>query len=51
MKVFDGKSKICIGFFDKIKGVKSLQTLILNKVNSEVYNRVVESVGLRKKNK
>ncbi|MDO8550958.1 MAG: hypothetical protein Q7S39_12525 [Ignavibacteria bacterium] len=51
MKVYDGKSKICIGFFDKIKNVKSLQTLILSKVNSEVYNRVVESVGLRKKNK
>ncbi len=43
MKVLDGKSKIGIGFFDKIKDVKSLQTIILSKVNSEVYNRVVES--------
>jgi hypothetical protein len=49
MKVYDGKSKISIGFFDKIKNVKSLQTIILSKVDSEVYNKVVESVGLRKK--
>jgi hypothetical protein len=51
MKVFDGKSKIVIGFFDKIKDVKSFQTIILSKVNTEVYNRVVESVGLKKKDK
>jgi len=51
MKVFDGKSKICIGFFDRIKNAKGLQTIILSKVNSEVYNNVVESVGLRKKSK
>jgi len=51
MKVFDGKSKICIGFFDRIKNAKGLQTIILSKVNSEVYNKVVESVGLRKKSK
>lgn len=51
MKVNDGKSKICIGFFDKIKNVKELQTIILSRVNSVVYNRVVESVGLKKKEK
>ncbi len=49
MKVYDKKSKVCIGFFDKIKDVKSLQTLILSKVNAEVYNKVIESVGLKKK--
>jgi predicted AAA+ superfamily ATPase len=51
MKVNDGKSKICIGFFDKIKNVKELQTIILSRVNSVVYNRVVESVGFKKKEK
>jgi hypothetical protein len=51
MKVNDGKSKICIGFFDKIRNVKDLQTIILSRVNSEVYNKVVESVGLKKKDK
>lgn len=48
MKVHDGKNKIYIGFFDRIKDAKSLQTIILSKVNSDVYNKVVESVGLRK---
>jgi hypothetical protein len=51
MKVYDGKSKMCIGFFDRIKGAKDLQTAILSKVRSEVYNKVVESVGLKKKTK
>jgi len=51
MKIHDGKSKICIGFFNKIKDAKNLQTIILSRVNSEVYNNVVENVGLRKKNK
>jgi hypothetical protein len=49
MKVRDGKSKIYIGFFDKIRNIKDLQTIILSKVKSEIYNKVVESVGLKKK--
>jgi hypothetical protein len=49
MKVYDGKTKICIGFFDKMKGVQTLQTIILSKVSADVYNKVVESVGIRKK--
>jgi len=48
MKVEDS-SKVIIGFFDKIKGIHDLQTIILSKVKIEVYNKVVESVGLRKK--
>jgi len=51
MKVRDGKSKIYIGFFDKIRNIKDLQTIILSKVKSEIYNKVVESVGLKKKAK
>lgn len=49
MKVYDGRSRITIGFFDKLKGVQNLQTIILSKVKSDVYNKVVESVGLKKK--
>jgi len=49
MKVRDGKSKIYIGFFDKIRNIKDLQTIILSKVKSEIYSKVVESVGLKKK--
>ncbi len=51
MKIHDGKSKICIGFFNKIKDAKNLQTIILRRVNSEVYNKVVENIGLKEKNK
>lgn len=48
MKVWDGKSKICIGFYDKIKGIKELQTILLSRVSKEVYDEVVENVGLKK---
>jgi hypothetical protein len=48
MKVWDGKSKICIGFYDKIKGIKELQTILLSGVSKEVYDEVVENVGLKK---
>ncbi len=48
MKVHDGNSKFTIGFFDRIREIKSLQTIILSKVKTEVYNKVVDSVGLRK---
>lgn len=50
MLVYDGRNKTNIGFFDRIKGVKNLQTIILSKVKKEVYDKVVETVGLRKKN-
>ena len=49
MKVWDRKSKICIGFYDKIKGLKELQTILLSRVNKDVYDKVVERVGLRGK--
>jgi hypothetical protein len=49
MKVFDGKNKHCIGFFEKLKNVNRLQTIILSKVRKEVYDSVIENVGLTKK--
>lgn len=49
MQLCDGRNKICIGFFENIRNVKSLQTLILSRVNKNVYDNVVESVGLRNK--
>jgi hypothetical protein len=48
MKVWDSKSKICIGFYDKIREIKELQTILLSRVNEDVYNRVIENVGLKK---
>jgi hypothetical protein len=51
MKVYDGRNKIHVGFFDRTTGVKELQTLILSKVKKDVYEKVVERIGLRKKDK
>jgi hypothetical protein len=47
MKVCDGKNKICIGFFNKIKDAKDLERIILSKVKIEVYNKVLDNTGLR----
>jgi hypothetical protein len=49
VKLCEGKSKICIGFYDKLKDVNKLQTLILSKVRKEVYDSVLEKIGLKKK--
>ena len=51
MKVYDGRSKISIGFYDYIEDVKSLQTILLSRVNEDVYNHVVESFGLKRRTK
>jgi hypothetical protein len=51
MKVYDGKSKITIGFYDSIKDVRTLQTILLSRVNEDIYNSVIEKLGLKKKNK
>lgn len=48
MTVHDGKSKVYIGFFDKIKNAQTLQTIILSRVSSKVYNEVLERVGFKK---
>jgi len=49
MKLCDGKSKICIGFYDKLRNVNKLQTMILSKVRKGVYDDVIEKIGLKKK--
>ena len=51
MKVFDGKSKVTIGFYESIGNVRTLQTILLSRVNEDIYNSVVEKLGLKKKNK
>jgi hypothetical protein len=51
MKVYDGKSKISIGFYDSIKNARILQTILLSRVNENIYNSVVENLGLKRKNK
>lgn len=51
MKVFDGKSKVTIGFYESIRNVRTLQTILLSRVNEDIYNAVVEKLGLKKKSK
>jgi hypothetical protein len=48
MNVCDGKNNICIGFFNSIKNVKRLQTIILSKVDKSVYDEVVNKLQLQK---
>jgi hypothetical protein len=48
MNVCDGKNNICIGFFNSLKNVKGLQTIILSKVNRSVYDEVVNKLQIKK---
>jgi hypothetical protein len=50
MIVYDGRNKINIGFYPRLKNVKDLQKLILSRVNKSVYDEVVERVN-KKNNK
>ncbi len=43
MKVCDGKNKICIGFFDRIRNSSKLVT-ILSKVDKKIYDEVIEHI-------
>ncbi len=49
MKIFDKRNQMTLGFFNKIRNAKQLETLILSKVSKELYNEVVERVGLNNK--
>jgi hypothetical protein len=51
MKIFDKRNQMTIGFFNKIKNAKQLETLILSKVSRELYDEVVDRVGFKNKRK
>lgn len=56
LKICDGKNKICIGFFDRMKNSSKLVTLILSKVDKKIYDDIIiklESIKIKpeKKNK
>lgn len=51
MKVIDGKNHYTVGFYQKLRGVKELETLILSKVNRDIYNEVINRIGFKKKEK
>jgi hypothetical protein len=48
MKVYDGKNNVTIGFSQKMKDSNKLITLILSKVNKEIYDDVIENLTARK---
>lgn len=48
MKVYDGKNKICIGFFDKMTNSNKLVTIILSKVDKKIYDEVVDRLQSKK---
>ena len=49
MKVCDGKSKVCIGFFNSLKNVRNLEKIILAKVNKDIYEKSAEKIKAMKK--
>jgi len=49
MKICDKNSQVCVGFFNRLKNVDKLQTILLSKVPRKVYDEVIERVGLKSK--
>ena len=48
MRIKDGTHNRTIGFYDKIKDSRKLETFILSKVSRNIYNEVVERLGMKK---
>jgi len=48
MKVYDGKNKICIGFFDRMTNSNKLVTIILSKVDKKIYDEVIDHLQSKK---
>ena len=44
MKVCDGKNNICIGFYQRMNNSGKLATIILSKVNRDIYDNVLEKI-------
>ena len=50
MKIKDGTNNRVIGFYDKMKEARKLETIILSKVNKKLYDEVVDRLGMKKSN-
>ena len=48
MKVCDGKNQTCIGFYQRLNNSSRLATILLSKVNHEIYDNVLEKIKSRK---
>jgi hypothetical protein len=44
MKICDGKNNVCIGFYQRLNNSGKLATIILSKVNRELYDIVLEKI-------
>lgn len=54
MKVNDGHNKVSVGFFDRMKNSSKLVTIILSKVDKQVYDDVIkklESIKIKQEKK
>lgn len=47
MKVKDGANNRIIGFYDRIKDSRKLETWILSKVKKSIYDEVIERIGIK----
>jgi hypothetical protein len=48
MKVCDGKNNVCIGFYQRLNNSSKLATILLSRVNREIYDNVLEKIKSRK---
>ncbi|OGU63472.1 MAG: hypothetical protein A2W30_03785 [Ignavibacteria bacterium RBG_16_36_9] len=48
MKVCDGKNQTCIGFYQRLNNSSRLATILLSKVNRNLYDNVLEKIKSRK---
>lgn len=48
MKVCDGKNNLCVGFYSRMNNSGKLATIILSKVNRELYDIVLEKIKSQK---
>jgi len=49
MKIKDGVNNRIVGFYDKMNDARKLETWVLSKVKKQVYDEVVERIGLNNK--
>jgi hypothetical protein len=44
MRVYDSKNNVSIGFYQRLDGASKLATILLSKVNREIYDTVLERI-------
>jgi hypothetical protein len=49
MKVCDGRNNVCIGFYQRLNNSGKLATILLSKVNRNIYDKVLERIISGKK--